>query len=134
MKNYKKGFTLIELLVVIAIIGILASVVLVSLGSSREKANRASTLSTMSSVVTDLTVCALSSGFARTNTTATPVCATTANGATLQAGHTALWPTLPASWVYGTPTGSLAGDNYVFTATKTGQTTITCNASTGVCS
>ncbi|MDQ3076073.1 MAG: prepilin-type N-terminal cleavage/methylation domain-containing protein [bacterium] len=131
--NFKKGFTLIELLVVIAIIGILASVVLVSLTSAREKANKASALATLSSVMPELIVCADDVGFARTNTSAAPICATAVNGATFMAGHTINWPTLPASWAYQAPTGTLALDSYIYTATKASQATITCTLTTGSC-
>ena len=133
MHNNKKGFTLVELLVVIAIIGILASVVLVSLTSAREKAQRASALASLSSMMPELIVCDDDGGFARTNTTATNVCTTVINNATPLAGHNVTWPTLSGSWVYGNPTGTLALDTYVYTATKATQATITCTLLTGSC-
>ena len=136
MKNYKKGFTLIELLVVIAIIGILSAVVLTSLSSAKEKANRASALSSMASTMPELTVCADDGGLAVTAapTTSLYVCATAADGATGFSGHTVKWPALAGSWAYAAPTGTLAGGNFVITATKANQTTITCTLSSGSCS
>jgi len=139
MKNLKKGFTLIELLVVIAIIGILASVVLVSLTSAREKANRASAIATLASVMPELVICANDQGFA-VATTPEPVthfiCGTDDLADTAQNGHTVKWPSIAnTGWVYAAaaPTGTLANYNYVFSATKTGQTTVTCSIATGAC-
>jgi prepilin-type N-terminal cleavage/methylation domain-containing protein len=138
MKNSKKGFTLIELLVVIAIIGILASVVLVSLSSARNKANRASALATLSSVMPELVVCGDDGGIAPTATITSSlyVCATTTAGTTAATGHTVTWPALSSAggWAYGPGSGSLAGGNYSFYATKSGEATITCTYSNGSCS
>lgn len=131
-----KGFTLIELLVVIAIIGILASVVLVSIGSGTEKAKRTATLKTMRSVMPELILCADNGGFARTNTTAIPICATAVNGENYKAGHSAPWPSLGTNgWVYSTPiTGSLSTGDYIYRASKSGQVGISCNFATNSCS
>ena len=136
--NFKKGFTLIELLVVIAIIGILASVVLVSLTSASEKARKASALATLSSVMPELVVCSDDGGYAATVTPTASIYVCATNGApatTAYTGHSVTWPTLSGGWAYGTPTGSITNaTTYVYTATKSGQATITCTFSTGSCS
>ncbi|MCX6747899.1 MAG: type II secretion system protein, partial [Candidatus Nomurabacteria bacterium] len=136
--NFKKGFTLIELLVVIAIIGILASVVLVSLTSAREKANKASALATLSSVMPELVVCSDDGGYGITTAItagSSAVCATSAGTTNLFTGHTVTWPTLGGGWAYATPTGSITNaTTFVYTATKAGQSSITCTFSTGSCS
>ena len=128
-----KGFTLIELLVVIAIIGILASIILVALGGSQKKSSRAAAISSLKSVIPELNICANDGGFGRNNTTTSIICASTSGGSTPATGHTSTWSTLPTGWSYAAPTGALTSNNYVYTATKTGDTTITCSFATGAC-
>lgn len=135
--NLKKGFTLIELLVVIAIIGILASVVLVSLTSASEKARKASALATLSSVMPELIVCADDGGLSVnvTPTTSLAVCATTHAGTTAYTGHSVSWPALSGGWAYSIPAGVASStlNSFVYYATKSGQSNITCTFSTGSC-
>ncbi|HBP01353.1 MAG TPA: hypothetical protein DD454_04060 [Candidatus Moranbacteria bacterium] len=141
MKKTQKGFTLIELLIVIAIIGILASIVLVSLSSARNRANRASALSTAASAMPELITCLDDAGFgitgaAQTASTTYICCGAAAcAGNTAKTGHSVTWPSLGnTGWAYVAPTGTLAGNDYQYTLTKTGETTITCNVGTQVCS
>ena len=131
--KYNKGFTLIELLVVIAIIGILASIVLTSLSSAKEKANRTAALANLRGVMGELRICKENNGFARTDLVNPILCAETQNDSTPLTGHSAVWPDLANGWAYVAPTGALATDDYVFTATKTGQDNVVCTFSTGVC-
>jgi prepilin-type N-terminal cleavage/methylation domain-containing protein len=138
----RKGFTLIELLIVIAIIGILAGVVLVSVGGGLEKAKRASALTTASSVMTELVSCQDDGGFAKNGaqlSPGNPVCYATASFQNALTGHAATWPNLSAKtgWTYGTPTGTLDGNDYVYTLTKTVNgvsQTITCSYANTDCS
>ena len=138
-KKKKSGFTLIELLIVIAIIGILASIVLVSLSSAKNKANRASALSSAASIMPELTICNDDNGVATTSqpvSGTTPVCCTDASCGTAQAGHTVMWPSLgKTGWVFGVPTGSLAGSNYQYTISNptTNDAAITCSYATKLC-
>ena len=138
MKKFRKvnkGFTLIELLVVIAIIGLLSSVVLTSLNSTRGKARAAATLATLKGVMPVLVTCQDDAGIARSNNSAALVCATTVNGTTAQAGYANTnWPALPTGWTYGTPAGTLATSDYVYSATgESPARTVTCTLATGVC-
>jgi len=137
----ERGFTLIELLVVIAIIGILAGVVLVSTTGGVDKAKEASAITTALSIMAELVACQDDGGFAK-NTAApvagNPVCCTSVACATALTGHNVTWPNVSAKtgWAYGTPTGTLAGNNYAYTLTKTVGgvlQTITCNYATAEC-
>lgn len=142
MIKKNKGFTLIELLVVIAIIGILASIVLTSLTSAKSKAQRTAMLANMRGVMPELVVCADDAGYGYTagapTAGTTYICqeSTSGNVAKISPAHTATWPTVPtgSGWTYGTPTGTLSANSYVFTANASSQTTITCSLSTGTCS
>ena len=64
----------------------------------------------------------------------TYICQNAATGNASKSTHTFLWPSVGSTgWAYGTPTGSFVGGDYQYTATKTGQTTITCSFSVGKC-
>ncbi|MBP6931510.1 MAG: type II secretion system protein [Candidatus Pacebacteria bacterium] len=143
--NYKKGFTLIELLVVIAIIGILASIVLTSLTSAKNKANRTAAMANLRGVMPELIMCADGGGYGYTAGAPTGgttyVCQAAATGNALPANYIGpVWPSLGnTGWAYGTPVVTPAGTlsaatSYVYTATKTGEATITCTFPTGTCS
>lgn len=144
MKNknksmYKRGFTLVELLTVIAIIGILASVVMVSMQGGVDKSKKASAITTMSSILPELVTCADDSGIGIVSgpptAGTTPVCCATAACAAAMTGHNVTWPNIQAKtgYTYGTPSGSLLTGNYQYTATKSGQPTITCKYADNEC-
>ena len=137
--RFSAGFTLIELLIVIAVIGILAGVVLVNSGSSIEKSKRASALTTVASVLPELVACQDDAGLAKSTVAASGeyVCCTTNACTAALTGHTITWPDVntKTGWQYaGAPTGALSTSDYVFTLTKTGQTTITCSYASNTCS
>lgn len=136
--NFRKGFTLLELLIVIAVIGVLAATIFVSLDTSRQKTHRSSALASLRSAMPVLLACSDSGGYGYTDDAVLAgkyVCQLSASGNNLKSGFPAVWPTLSASggWIYGTPTGALSTGNYQYTATKSGQTTITCSTATANC-
>lgn len=134
--NNKGGFTLLELLVVIGIITIIAAAVFVSLDSAREKTRRSSNLATLASAMPEVVVCGDDGGFGYTDSSSLAgkfVCQGASTGNSQFGSHTILWPSTTAGWVYGIPTGSLASSNYQYTATKSGQATITCDYSLNRC-
>jgi len=126
----KKGFTLIEMLMVVAIIGILSSVVMVSMSGGREKANRASAITTLSSVLSELVICQDDNGNLNAYSAGAPICTA--------AGHTAIWPNISKTgWVITAASRPAATNaeiaTYTFSATKAGQTTVTCNYAKNSC-
>jgi prepilin-type N-terminal cleavage/methylation domain-containing protein len=125
----EKAFTLIELLITIGIIGILSGIVLVSTQGSVEKSKRASAMTTLSSVLPEMVACQDDGGAINAYNTASKIC----NGT----GHTVLWPpviTKTGYTVNAAAATNLQIVNYTFTATKTGQQTITCSYATNDCS
>lgn len=134
--NNKGGFTLLELLIVIGIITIIAGVVFISLDSAREKTRRSSNLATLASAMPEIVVCADDGGYGYTDDNALSgkyVCQNASTGNAQKGTHTVLWPSTTAGWVYGTPTGSLAGLDYQYSASKSGQATITCSYNLNRC-
>lgn len=124
------GFTLIEILIVITIIGILSGVVMVSTGGSKEKANRSAAITTLSSVLTELVICQDDGGGINAYNTASNICT--------EASHIEKWPDLSRTgWVATGVTVPSASNAqiavYQFSATKAGQTTITCKYATNSC-
>ncbi len=125
----KEGFTLIELLIVIAIIGVLAGVVTISSGDNVAKAKRASALTTMASILPELVACQDDGFGINAYNTASRVCN--------DASHSVLWPDVSAKTGFAIQAAAATNAqimNYTFTATKTGQTTITCRYATNECS
>ncbi|KKP89429.1 MAG: fimbrial protein pilin [Candidatus Moranbacteria bacterium GW2011_GWC2_37_73] len=125
----KKAFTLIELMLVIAIIGILAGVVLVSTGSSIDKSKTASAITTLSSVLPEIVTCQDDGAGLNAYNVASKICN--------DASHSVLWPNVNAKTGY-TVTAAAATNaqisTYTFTATKSGQPTITCSYANNSCS
>ncbi|MDD5464249.1 MAG: hypothetical protein PHP62_03810, partial [Candidatus Moranbacteria bacterium] len=116
------------------------SIVMVSTGSSVDKSKTASAITTMSSLLPELVTCADDSGVgiisgAPTAGT-TPVCCATSACAAAMTGHNVTWPNIntKTGYTYGAPTGTLAAGTYQFTATKSGQPTITCSYANNGCS
>jgi prepilin-type N-terminal cleavage/methylation domain-containing protein len=140
-KNKSGGFTLIELLVVVAIIGVLSGIVLVSLNGARSKAKRAGALQSLSSTMVELQSCIDDGGEitnAPLNAPASGSVICRNSGGTAVTGHTATWPDISSTgFAYAagnTVTGTLSAGTLVFTATQTGQTTITCDLAKSNCS
>ncbi|NTV40939.1 MAG: prepilin-type N-terminal cleavage/methylation domain-containing protein [Candidatus Moranbacteria bacterium] len=125
----REGFTLIELLIVIAIIGVLAGVVTISSGDNVAKAKRASALTTMASILPEIVACQDDGFGINAYNTASRVCNNTS--------HSVLWPDVSAKTGFTIHAAAATNSqimNYTFTATKTGQTTITCRYATNECS
>ena len=120
MKNFKKGFTLIELLVVVAIIAILAVVVVVNYSGSRVKAENATVFSNLTEATNAANTCTSDKGTIALPVAGSKVC----SGSTVVS---ATWPTLDASWAYGTNT---AGSDWTVNAARVDDsgTTVSCSA------
>ncbi len=140
----RRGFTLIELLIVIAIIGILSGVVLVLINNAKERAKEREVLSKLRSAMSVIQMCSIDRGVLGNYAAGYLCCKTLGSWWTStfcvdgfgakKEGYTQTWPVIGnQGWVYVYPnTGSLAGNNYVYKATKGGKT-ITCSLSTGSC-
>lgn len=134
MQKLKKGFTLIELLVVIAIIAILATVVIINVTGARAKSQVAKAKELTASVSKIASACLAFNGTVGGPTSLTAggglICSTAPTGGDLadSAGsYLGSWPDIntPTGFSYTTPT--ITATTFVFTATKTGATTISCS-------
>jgi prepilin-type N-terminal cleavage/methylation domain-containing protein len=140
LKLPKRGFTLIELLIVIAIIGILASIVIVSLNGARNKAKRSSALASVSSVISELTLCNDDGGDAKATAPVggtDSICCTDDTCSDPLTGHDQPWPDIltTTGWDYETPSGTLAGGDYIFEISNatSGEANVACSLITSAC-
>ncbi|HBI33887.1 MAG TPA: hypothetical protein DEA43_02640 [Candidatus Moranbacteria bacterium] len=143
MKNQKNknrlrvGFTLIEIMTVIAIIGILASVVTVSLQGGVDKSKTASAITTMSSLLPEIVTCQDDGGRISAYSAGAAICIQAGSTTALTGHENATWPNILAKTGYAIIKAGITANVDIqalsFTATKTGQPTITCDYSDNEC-